>query len=174
MNYSKKASLLLPNLRYNKYNKKIYFKTCRGVSLIENNKKKMENLFEMGDLSLNGKLTLFDIHVKCTIQEIEHYDGLIINIEYSSNLILYDNQLIKIAKYIEGLMCKLDTSKIEEIKDRNTFYDKQTITDSDSSSEHSFFHNNSEEPDDNYDIHDNQDNHDEEYYDDEDYDDPVY
>ena len=179
MSNLKKASLLLPNLRYNKYDKKIYFKTYRGVSFIENNKKKIENMFDMGELSLNGKLTLFDINIKCNIQEIEHYDGLIINIEYtcnSSNSIIYENQLSKIAKYIEGIMCKLDTSIINEFKDKNTFYDKLSITDSDSNSEHSYFHNNSNEPDNYDDNHDNNnnDNYDEEYYDDEDYDDPMY
>ena len=174
MNHIEKASLLLPNLRYNKSNKKIYFKTNRGVQLIENNIKKIENMFSMGDLSLTGKLTLFDININCTIQEIEHYDGLIVNIEYKynkENLIIYDNQLCKIAKYIEGLLCNLDTSKIDDFKDKNTFFDKQYIIDSDSNSDHSFFHNNSIESY-NHDNYDNNDNYHD--YDDEDYDDPEF
>ena len=170
------VSLLLPNLRYTKNDKKIYFKTYRGVQLVKNNKKILENMFYVGDLSLSGRFKLFDINVKCNIQEIEHDNGLIVNIEYNNNKSIYDKQLLKIAKYIEGLLCNIDTNNIDDFIKENEFYEKFYSHDSDSENSRNYLNNNSNIVDTNSDSYSNEhQEHDEEYYyDDEDYDDPVY
>ena len=170
------VSLLLPNLRYTKNDKKIYFKTYRGVPLIKNNKTVIENMFYVGDLSLSGRFQLFDINVKCNIQEIEHDNGLIVNIEYNNNKSIYDKQLCKIAKYIEGLLCNLDINNVDEFVKENEFYEKFYSHDSDSENSRNYLNNNGNNVDTNSDSYSNEhQEYDEEYYyDDEDYDDPVY
>ncbi len=176
MNDVRKASLLLPNLRYTKNDKKIYFKTYRGVPLIKNNIKILENMFYVGDLSLSGRFQLFDINVKCNIQEIERDDGLEVKIEYNNNKSIYDKQLLKIAKYIEGLLCNLDTNNFDDFIKENYFYEKFNVHDSDSENSRNYLNNNIDTNSDSY-SNENQEggNYDEEYYyDDEDYDDPEY
>ena len=172
----RKASLLLPNLRYTKNDNKIYFKTYRGVPLVKNNKKILENMFYVGDLALSGRFQLFDINVKCNIQEIEHDNGLIVNIEYNNNKSIYDKQLLKIAKYIEGLLCNIDTNNIDDFIKENEFYEKFYVHDSDSENSRNYLNNNGNNVDTNSDSYSNEhQEYDEEYYyDDEDYDDPVY
>jgi len=172
----RKASLLLPNLRYTKNDKKIYFKTYRGVPLIKNNIKILENMFYVGDLSLSGRFQLFDINVKCNIQEIERDDGLEVKIEYNNNKSIYEKQLLKIGKYIEGLLCNLDTNNIYDFIKENDFYEKFNAHDSDSENSRNYLNNNSNNVDTNSDSYSNENQeYDEEYdYDDYDYDDPVF
>jgi len=179
MNDIRKVSLLLPNLRYTKNDKKIYFKTIRCVQLINNNKKILENTFNIGDIALSGRFKLFDINVKCNIQEIEHDNGLIVDIEYNNiNKFVYDKQLLKIAKYIEGILCNLDVNNIDDFMRESDFYDKIYGHDSDSDNSKNYLNNNNiNNGDINNDLYEQQqefDNYEEDYYDDEDYDDPEY
>ena len=173
----RKESLLLPNLRYKENDKKIYFKTNRCVRIVKNNKTVLENMFPVGDLALSGRFELFNIIFECNIQEIERDDGLAVKIKYNNNnKLIYEKQLLKIAKYIEGLLCNLDTNYIDDFIKENDFYEKFNAHDSDSENSRNYLNNNSNNVDTNSDSYSNENQeYDEEYdYDDYDYDDPVF
>jgi hypothetical protein len=191
MSEIKKFSTLLTNFRYKRNDKKIYFRIYNGVQLIENNKKVLIIDAPIGNIPLTKELILFDIKIKYNILEIENKDGLMINIEYSNNKFIYDEQINKIKDFIEIQILYPDISHISDISDillnirdftnKDTFYAKQPIIDSDSTSEHSsiLLLNNSEDTNSdsfNYEQREYFDNNEEEdyYENDYDYDDPEF
>lgn len=113
---------LLPNLRFKKHNKKLYFYAKNPIKLTINNKIIFKNEFELNDLSLKSCVKIQNIDFKCEIIEQELNNGLKIKIKYKAIHDLSIIEMQKISRKIESTILNLDISDDNENYDNYEDY----------------------------------------------------
>jgi hypothetical protein len=99
---------LLPNLRYKKKDKNIYYIHKNPIKITLNGKTDYKKEFLLEDVYFNGNIYCIDTEINFSILEKEDDEGLIVNIKYRDAAYIYKQDMQKFARAIEAFLLGID------------------------------------------------------------------
>lgn len=124
INEYKEFTALLPNLKFNNKDNKIYFISINGIKIIKQGKEVINKTLLIGDLMQNTIIFYMDKKLECQIIQEEFEGGLKINIKLKSNDHLDKETKQKMARFIEAKILNIDMNdNLSDDESVDNYYD---------------------------------------------------
>jgi len=157
INEYKEFTALLPNLKFNNKDNKIYFISKDGIKIKKQDKVVINKTLLIGDLKQDSIIFYMDKKLECQIIQKEFEDGLKINIKIKTNDHLDRETKQKMARFIEAKILNIDMNdNLSDDESVDNYYDDQI---------NNYMKTNSDVDEDNEDAIDNEYNSDYEHFD---------
>lgn len=128
INEYKEFTALLPNLKFNNKDNKIYFISKDGIKIKKQGKEVINKTLLIGDLMQDSIIFYMDKRLECQIIQKEFEGGLKINIKLKSNDHLDKETKQKMARFIEAKILNIDMNdnlSDDESFDNDNYYDNK-------------------------------------------------
>lgn len=126
INEYKEFTALLPNLKFNNKDNKIYFISKDGIKIKKQGKEVINKTLLIGDLKQDSIIFYMDKRLECQIIQKEFGDGLKINIKVKSNDHLDRETKQKMARFIEAKILNIDMNdNLSDDESVDNYYDDQ-------------------------------------------------
>jgi hypothetical protein len=123
----KEFTALLPNLKFNNKDNKIYFISIDGIKIKKQGKEVINKTLLIGDLKQDSIIFYMDKRLECKIIQKEFEGGLKINIKLKSKDHIDQETKQKMARFIEAKILNIDMNdnlSDDESVDNN-YYDNK-------------------------------------------------